>query len=355
MASSVLIVKLSSMGDVLHTLPAGLALRRALPEARIGWAVERAHAGLLAGQDWLDELIVWDRRNLRTFADFVRRIRAGRWEVAIDFQGLLRSGLVARLSGARQRVGYAPTRERAHWFYNRQVPLPTLDRHAVDRSLDLVRAAFPNAAHDAMQPRFPLHPTPADMAAVERWLCEQRFDPARERLVVLNPHCRKDANRWPAERFRELVGRLLERPQTRVALVGGPIARELCDDIAGPYAGRVLRADGCLSLLGTAELFRRAQVVVTGDTGPMHIAAAVETPIVALFGPANPTRTGPYADNAIVLNRHLECSPCYARSACPLGHAVPRCMDEIAVADVLVAIDRQLARPPLTLDARRSA
>lgn len=378
MTVRILIVKLSSLGDVVHTLPSALALRRALPEATIGWAVERAHAGVLAGQAAVDELLIWERTGIRSFVEFAGRLRAGRWDVAIDYQGLLRSGLLCGLSGARLRIGYTPTRERAHWFYNRRIPLATLDRHAVERSLDLTVAALealglsnvnlesllPGLAAarpgdsnriasadratttDARsEPLFPLYPTAEDRAAVDEFLAIHRVRPQLERLVVLNPHCRKAANRWPADRFRALTGRLLARPGTRVALIGGQVARELCDSIAGPWHGRVLRADGQFSLLGTAELLGRADLLVTGDTGPMHLAAAMDTPIVALFGPANPVRTGPFAPNAIVLNKQLSCAPCFAREACPLGHVVPACLDEISIHDVLAAIDQQLRMP----------
>lgn len=384
MAASILIVKLSSLGDVVHTLPAAQALRAAFPQARLGWAVERAHATVLRGQPWLDERIEWDRRSLGTFADFIRRVRRGRWELAIDFQGLARSGLVTWLSGARRRLGFRQAGEGAAWCYNAWVDRPTLDRHAVERSLDLVRelgATLPGlplarpylgtgASADApvsiAAPRdsstaapvgpqlFPLHPEHGDLAAVTAWLARHRVDPDRDRLVLLHPHCRKEANRWPASRFVELAGRLLERPNTRVGLIGGPSTRELCNEIAAPWGDRVLRADGAFSLLGTAELLARSSVLVTGDTGPMHLAAAMGTPIVALFGPANPVRTGPYAVDAIVLWKRLACAPCYARE-CPLGHNPPACMDQITVDEALSAVERQLARAAAARPARRTA
>jgi ADP-heptose:LPS heptosyltransferase len=185
---------------------------------------------------------------------------------------------------------------------------------------------------------------------VDRWWQEQRLQPG-ERLVLLNPHCRKDANRWPADRFTELAARLMKESRTRVALVGGVIARDVCDAIAAPLGNRVARADGAMSLLASAELIRRADVFVTGDTGPMHIAAAMGTPIVALFGPANPLRTGPYDKNATVIQRSLPCSPCYARDRCPLGHAVPQCMAEIGVDEVAAAVEAKYD----CVTARRSA
>jgi len=348
MASSILIVKLSSLGDVLHTLPAAQAIRDAFPGIRLGWAVEKAHAPLLDRQPWLDERVVWRRHDFRSFCRFVHNLRAGRWDVAIDFQGLLRSALVARLSGARRRIGFAPSKEWAHLLYTDRIPLETMDRHAVDRYLDLagaVGAKFDTAHDDAPgqagRRLFPLHPDADDRRAVDFWLAQRGFDPTRQRLVVLNPHCRKDANRWPAVRFAALAGRLLAEPNLRVALSGGSAARHVCDEIAAAAPKGIWRADGQFTLLRSAELFSRAAVMVTGDTGPMHMAVAVETPVVALFGPALPLRTGPYSPSAIVINRQLSCSPCFARR-CPLGHNPPLCMDEITVDEVFAATRRQI-------------
>lgn len=372
MSERILIVKLSSLGDVIHTLPAAQALRRRFPEAKIAWAVERAHAGVLRGLPFVDELIEWDRGTWRSLADFVGRLRDQPWDIAIDFQGLFRSGAATLASRAKRRIGFAPLRECAHWFYNERVPAPTQPLHAVEKYLQLIEplgASYPGlplkrpylqygaAAKSQAGERpglrdgttyvprgpemFPLLSSEADRAAVDGWLAARGFDAARERLVLLNPHCRKEANIWPAERFAKLAERLLAEPGLRVAVTGGPIAKQLCDTIAAPYGDRVWRADGAFSLLGSAELIRRASAFVTGDTGPMHIAAAVGTPIVAIFGPADPLRTGPYAADAIVVNRRLPCAPCFAKQ-CPLTDTPKKCLTDIGTAEVFAAVVAQL-------------
>lgn len=353
MATSILIVKLSSLGDVIHTLPAAQAIRAAWPEAKLGWAVERQYASLLLGQPWLDEVIEWERKDGRSFVDFVARLRRVRWDVAIDFQGLFRSGLVSRSSGARRRIGYAPVKEWAHWFYNDRVHLDTMDRHAVERYLDLAARLGAKADWLPIQ-LFPLHPTDEDRAAVAAWCLEHAFDPRRQHLVILNPHCRKDANRWPAGKYTHLARELSTLPGVRVALSGGAAARALCDEIAGPLAGAIWRADGRFSVLGSAVLFRQARALVTGDSGPMHIAVAMGTPVVALFGAANPLRTGPYAADAIVLDKRLPCSPCFARH-CPLRIDPPPCMDEIGVDQVLTVVKGRLAQGEAAIAIRKTA
>ncbi len=185
------------------------------------------------------------------------------------------------------------------------------------------------------------------MAAVDRWAEESGVDFSSDRLVVLNPHCRKAANLWPAERFTQLAERLLTQPGIKVAVSGGPIATPLCDEIAAPLGSRVLRADGKLSLLASFELFRRSACLVTGDTGPMHMTVAAGRPVVALFGPANPTWTGPYASDAVVFWTGMSCAPCYGRK-CHLGYDPPACMTGIEVEPVYEATLRQCRRDDTT-------
>ncbi|MBX3414751.1 MAG: glycosyltransferase family 9 protein [Pirellulales bacterium] len=358
MRQRILIVKPSSMGDIVHTLPASLAIRQAYPDAHLAWLVERAHAELLARQKHLDEVFVWDRRDIRGLPQFVRRLREGGWDAAIDFQGLLRSGLFTWVSGARRRIGYTPSKEGAHLFYTERLPLDMSRYHAVERHLQLARLLnaeltcvpierpYLDGGHVAARrdspPIFPLFPSEKDEASVDAWLARHQFDPARERLIVLNPDCRKAANRWPTERFAEVARLLKQQPHLRVVLCGGPASRELCDEIDRLAGGGLWRADGQFGLLASTALIARSAVMLTGDTGPMHLAVAVGTLVVALFGPASPRLTGPYASDAIVLNEQLSCAPCFGRR-CHLGFDRPPCMEGIAATATVEAVRRQLA------------
>ena len=377
MATSILIVKLSSLGDVLHTLPAAQALRRRYPDAHIAWAVEAAHSALLNDQPWLDERIVWERNAAGGFRKFVSQLRSQPWDLAIDFQGLFRSGLVTRLSGARRRVGSRQAREFAGVFYNQRVNIASPDRHAVEKNLELIAPLFRStdiadvvpgmplerpylfgqAPLPTQQGRewFPLYPSAADIAEVDAWCNKHGYEPHRERLVVINPDCRRQANRWPPSRFIELARRLLKIPGVRVALTGGPGAKLLCDQIAYLVGKQLWRADGRLSILGSTELLSRSHLLLTGDTGPMHLAAAVDLPVVALVGATSPVRTGPYTTDAVVLREPLECSPCLAKK-CRLGHALPPCMDRIEVESVIQTILRRLdSLPALQPPMRKTA
>jgi len=356
MTERILIVKLSSMGDVIHTLPAAQALRQRFPDAHLGWVVEDAHSRIIRGQEWLDEVIVWHRHQLRSWPGFARELRASRWTIAIDFQGLLRSAFIARLSGAKQVIGYHPSRELAHLLYNECVPLATMDRHAVDRNLDLVAtldAQFPGlplirpylggTSETPAPPQLPPFPMPIDnnaRSAVDQWLRDSHVSLQQQTLVILNTHARKQANCWPAENFAQLGRRLLDAGYV-VALSGSPGTRALNDRIAALAGPGLLRADGCFDLMGLAELLRRSAIMITGDTGPMHVAVAVDCPVVALFGPASPLRTGPYAADAVVLDTYLECAPCFTRS-CRLNPEAPPCMQAITVDSVYQTVLERL-------------
>ncbi len=367
---SVLIVKLGALGDVVNALPAAQAIRAAAPSARLGWVVESGQAAIVRSQPWIDEVIEWNRRRWSKSGDFLRRLRHTRWEAAIDFQGSLRSGLAMYLSGARRRIGFTPSLELAQWFYNECVPLESLDRHPVERNFDLAAqlgAVMPGGPIDRPYLRdeapthapgaerlFRLRPTNDELEAVEAWQRTRNFVPERDRLVVLNPHASRPANRWPVMHFIQLAQRLLSLGNVRVALAGGTSARETCDRIAEPFGERLWRADGRFSPLGTAALFSQADVVVTGDTGPMHLAAAMGTPIVALFGATDPMRSGPYSSSAVVLNRNLACSPCLAKR-CPLNYVPAACLEQLSVDRVLAAVVSRLAQSQSDGLIRKSA
>lgn len=367
MPERILLVQLNGLGDVLHALPAAAALRRARPDAHLAWATDASYAELLSAQPWLDEVFVWNRRSWMGFANLAGQLRNYDWDMAIDFQGRLRSGLIARLSCARRRVGYLPSLEMAHLFYNECQPLESLHIHAVERNLALIRhlgaelppplertyldGKAPLESH-ATAPWPPLQVREKDLAAVDAWCHARNFDPRREQLVVLNPASNRSTHRWPAGRFTQIARRLLALKGVRVALAAPADASLLCDEVAEPLGAALWRADGRFHPLALAVLLSRAAVVVSGDSGLLHLAVASGAIVVGLYGASDALRRGPYATNASVLTSGLTCSPCYSKT-CPLGTNPPLCMQEISVDRVFSAIVSRLGQQ--AVQARKSA
>jgi heptosyltransferase-1 len=328
-----LLVRLSSIGDVVHTLPALAALHRHGWEA--GWLVEPPSRVLLDENPLLARVIGAPSRKAfgwRKALHVTRALREERYDAALDFQGLWKSAAWARLSGARRVLGWE---RRARREPSSAVLVGERSRragggHVIDKNLALLR---PLGIEAVGLREFPL-PFSADAVA--------RVDAFLARVgggapVVLNPGGGWASKLWPAERFGELARGL--RALGLPSLVSwGPGEEALADRVVAASGGAALRSFPT-SLLDYVELARRARLVVAADTGPLHLACAVGAPVVALFGPTDPLRNGPFAPDDVVLRRMPSCAPCYSR-ACTRHAGV---MDEIATADVLAAAERRLA------------
>ena len=306
----ILIIKPSSLGDIIHALPTVNLIRRRFPQAHLAWLVNTAFASLLKHCPVIDEIIPFPRHELRRLPALVRRLRRDRYDLVVDLQGLLRSGLLAALTGAPRRVGLSDSREGARLFHNEIVPVPRL--HAVDRYLRAVQ----HLGGEAGPVEFPLGLAPTLQS--EGW-------------IAINASARWPTKLWGDDKFAELIRQL---PRDRIILTG-----------SAAEAGRIGRlAQGCRNLAGKtdlfelAEWFRRCAVVVTNDSGPMHLAAAVGTPVVAIFGPTDPALTGPYGTGHTVLRVNLSCAPCF-QDRCTQPNAMA-CMNGVSVAEVLQAVQK---------------
>jgi heptosyltransferase-1 len=321
----VLVVRLGAMGDVIHALPAVAALRHAWPDAQIGWAIEERWAALLCARPELrldtrspekplvDAVHTLDPRAWRAapFSDETWRelrgafagIRASRYDLAIDFQGLMKSAVVAQLSGASARAGLARTRETtATLFYTRRIA--TAAAHVVNQNLQLANALTrqppPNA--EFVLPRDP---------QAEQW-CDQTVGRAGwSSFAILSPGAGWGAKLWPAERYGE-VARALRMHGITSVVNHGP-GEEALAQVVVQAAGGAAASLRC-SVAELLALTRRARIFVGGDTGPMHLAAALKVPVVALFGPTDPQRNGPFGTRAVVL-RNPESRTSYSHAA----------------------------------------
>lgn len=298
---NILIVKLSSLGDVVHALPVAATLRARQAGARIAWMVERREAAVLAGHPALDEIITVDTRAwrrlrqlgaaARTLRGLAARPAAARFDVALDLQGLIKSGVLAAMTRAPQRVGFSPRDCReplSALCTNRRLARP-VGRHVVEHYLALLEPL----GLGAPVVEFRLPADPAAEAGADAFFVAAGLKP-RDRVVVLNPGAGRPGKRWPLDRFHALARRLADESVARVVVVWGPgeetAARAITEGAGG---GRISMAPPT-DLLQLIALLRRASLVVAGDTGPLHLAAALGRPCVGIYGPTAAQRNGPY-------------------------------------------------------------
>lgn len=330
-----LLVRLSSIGDVVHTLPALAALQAHDWEA--GWIVEPAARPLLDRHPLLAHVAAAPpARAFRLSAAraTLAALRQRRYDVALDFQGLWKSAGWARLSGARRVLGFArPWRREpgSAVLLNERVDLPPEATHVIDKNLALLR---PLGIEAVGSREFPLPPAPGAAARVAAAV--EGSGPGD--FVVLNPGGGWASKLWPPESFAEVARGLRDRG-LRAIVTWGPGEEALAERVVEVSRGTASRSVPT-SLPELVELLRRARLVVAADTGPLHIACAVRTPVVGLYGPTDPARNGPFSPHDLVIRRAPRCAPCHRRQ-CPVHQRV---MSEITAVEVLQTIDRRLAR-----------
>lgn len=340
----ILILKPSSLGDVIHALPVLRLLRLEFPQAQIDWWILRGLMPLLEGDPDIHRLIPFDRkdwakpRHWHAVVRLVRQLRSERYDWILDLQGLARSALLGRAcagSGSRF-VGVRDWRELVPLLHGESVPRPSPQAHAVDWQRALL-------THLKVPLRTNWEWIPRRQAAAEQ-LGREFPEMARNRWIGLQPGARWDNKRWPVARFVELI-RLLSRshPGHRIAVFGGPDDRFLGQSLAAADPGRCLDLTGRLSLPGMMEALRCVDLLVTNDTGPMHVAAALGKPVVALFGPTDPSQTGPYGQVEFVQRAEQPpaCAPCL-KPVC--YHSEPlACLNRITAIQVANAVAGRLA------------
>ena len=314
---TICIVKLGAIGDVVNSLPFACRLRAGFPNARILWVIAPLAHALVGEHDAIDEFVVVDVKKLADWRRLVAKLRSSSIDLAIDLQRILKSGLITRVSGARRRLGFDRARcKEASWlFTNERIPPRAHPGVTVEQYLEF--ADYLDLPETEPEWRLP-H---------DRW-----EGPAPR--FCLNIGASKSANLWPAERWRELLARLASE-RGPIALSGGPADRALAGELMRGAPPGVLDTVGRLSLRETAGLIAASETFIGGDTGPLHIAVALGTPVVALFGAADPTRTGPYRQPDAVVYKPADCSPCRKRDCHVEGHP---CMAGIQVDDVLARL-----------------
>lgn len=327
-----LVVRLGSLGDLVHTLPAIAALRRAHPDAEIDWLVDAMHVDFLQLVPILSTVIPLRDRTAAAWLEVRKSLRTRDYDVAIDFQGLLKSAALARLSGAKRVLGFERRSLRessAAPFYTERVAVGE-GRHVIEKNLRL--AAALGARTETIE--FPIRDVASPALETIRAAGTTPF-------ALINPGAAWPNKRWPPESFGAVARAIQERHHLRSLVLWGPQEESLARAVSDASDGAATPAP-LTGLTDLVALSRAASLIVSGDTGPTHIAAAVGTPVVALFGPTNPARNGPWSPDDISIARFEFCS-CHYQRQCRQPHAW--CLATISVDEVIAAIDRRLSTP----------
>jgi heptosyltransferase-1 len=326
-----LVVRLTALGDILHTVPAVAALRAAHPKSRIDWVVERKWAPVLEGSPALGEVIPFDRGSLWGAAECVERLRENRYTCAIDFQGLYKSSLLAALSRAPRRIGFdrAWAREEgAAMFYTERL-IPA-GRHVTELNYSLAEHA---GAKRPETPEYPLRVPAGGAASVRSRLHDLGIT---GEYIVVGPGGSWRAKCWPAERYGEFCRAFAAVNSASVVVIHGPGEKPVAEEVmrrATPAPVTVISTT-IEELMG---LLAHARCMVAADSGPLHLAAALGTPVVGLYGPTDPARNGPYVPGAMIIHKARPEEISYKRRT-----EYSAAMLRITVDDVLAATDAAL-------------
>lgn len=323
----ILIVKPSSLGDIIHSLPFLRVIKDCFPKAEIHWIVAKGFEGLLENHPMVKKLWVIRKdqwKNLKKIDETITEVKTlfkelkhERYDIVIDLQGLLRSGLLTRATRAPFRIGFKEAREGSRLFYTHKVE-GGREIHAVDRYLKIASAI--DCEMESVTFPMPLIKESEKVDSLKREL---------GKYAVMVPGARWKTKRWLPERFAKLASML----DIKTVVIGSASDVEIAKTIEAGAGGKALSMAGNTDLKELISMVRGASYMISNDSGPMHIAAAFCVPVFALFGPTNPVRTGPYGSNHVVVKSDISCAPCYKKNCKSM-----RCMDDISVEKVYKAI-----------------
>lgn len=323
-----LIVKPSSLGDVIHAFPAVSLLARHEPEAEIDWLVVPTFAPIVQYHPAVREIIPFRRREMgqipkfpKAFAELLSSIRRSRYDAVIDLQGLLRSALIARLAKTRTVAGPAAAREWAsRIFYREKLNAGEPARHAVRKNLAMM-AEFLGIP----EPEDAVFELPVNSAATQKvGTLLRNF--GKEKLIALAPGARWNSKQWPPEFFAEALNLFYQsHPEYSFLILGSPNEKALGEEVRKHLRAPCVNLTGLTGMPELVEAIRRSHLLLCNDSGPMHIAAALGTPVTALFGPTDPVLTGPFTRRAEILTPDLPCLRCFKRECADGGchRAIP--------------------------------
>ncbi len=334
--TSILIVRLGALGDVVHAMPVVAALRRRWPSAHIDWLVDPKYVDVVELVSGVRRAIAFDPRGLIAGGERIGTLatigdlRRQHYDVVFDLQGLVKSAAAARLAGGDQTIGFARAQLRepaARFFYTRAVDVQA-GLHIIEKNLMLLASVGVSMA----EPTFALTLPASPLAERVR----DQFGDAG--YIAVNPGAAWPNKRWPPERFGAVAVRIHDLQRVPTLVVWGPGEESLAEVVVRASNGAAVLAPPT-EIVELFGVFRGARLAIAGDTGPLHIAASVGTPVVALFGPTDPARNGPWRSDDISVSRMAQCECHYERQC---RRSVP-CIDDITVDEVVNAVTLRLA------------
>ena len=345
---NILIVKLSAIGDVIHTLPALNAIRKHYPHASITWLVEEDAAPLVQGHKALDRVLVSKRKRwlkalrglsfLNTIKEvygFIKALRDTRYDMILDFQALLKSGILIAIARGRRKIGFGKGlehMEHSYIFLKERIPAVDMEIHALSRGIMLLHAV--GIPTNEIEYKLPV--SDHDRKKIDK-LMKQHGINGMKSLIAINPVAKWETKLWPNKKFAELADTLIDQFNMKIVFTGGIKDYLIIQAITSSMKRRAINFAGKTTLTELAALYEKAALVISTDTGPMHLAAAMGTPVVALFGPTAPWRTGPYGKGHQVITAGLECSPCFKRRC-----ETTDCMYQISMDQILEGVQKVL-------------
>ena len=345
----ILIIKLSAIGDVIHTLPALNAIRKRYPDAHITWLVEEAASSLVVEHEALDRVVISKRKrwvkgilgpscldNIKEAYQFIKELRDTEYDLIIDFQGLLKSAVLITLARGKRKIGFdkgMEHMEHSYIFLNERIPPVNMDNHALLRNLMLINVL--GIKSKEIEYKIPVsdHTRNITDELLER---HEIKDPGI--LVAINPVAKWKTKLWNNRKFALLADRLVEKYNASVIFTGSQSDRSTIENIMSCMSQSTVNLAGETTLKTLAALYEKIEFLISTDTGPMHMAAAVGTPVIALFGPTAPWRTGPFGSEHKILRSGLDCSPCFKRQCSTID-----CMNQISVEQVMDAVNSILS------------
>jgi lipopolysaccharide heptosyltransferase I len=338
----ILIIKLSALGDVVHTLPIPRTLRQEYPDAYISWMIEERYQELLYNNPDIDEVIPirtkvwrknWNRETFNEILQIIKSLRQKKFDVVFDLHGLIKSGIIAMLSGAKTKVGFhrKNCKEKiSSIFTNIKGPYMAGGIHVVDMYLTLVQSAL---GIQNVVKQFPISSPEAQEQKIEGFF-QSHPELTAKPIVGINPGAGFESKLWEIERFAKLADRIVDAMDYSILLLWGPGEEQKAKQIAASMKQKSWVAPAT-TIQESIALYKRLKLLVSCDSGPLHLCSALDIPTVSLFGPTDPVRNGAYGLHHETVYKMLPCSFCWKRK-CPLG--TDECMQKVTVDDVFEAV-----------------